>query len=408
VGYRKYGPVMNFCRWRRLLTNIFLVLLLLVLARLAQLLGDNSASAALVIVALMSLQTLAFAESNQGRGVVSPPRLRRVLFVRAVGLAAISLLVVGSYELQRISILNDWHIRRNLLWLLGPLCFSFLIDTLSARPYSDEYWTLGKILTASRWKLTFIAKRDFGSSFVKVFFYPMMFVYIEQYLDLFTQYWLPKSWTAAGIYYALTIYYLLVDLTFGASGYALSLKILGNRVSSVNPYPVGWVVTIICYSPFWDMLGLFAIFQWHPDWINWTNDWPVVQIAWLAMIASSFIIYAWSTVELGIRFSNLTYRGTVSSGPYRLMKHPAYVSKVLSYLLITVPFVPLHGSAFAFEQCLALSLFCLIYYCRAKYEEKHLLQYAEYRVYASSTILRFPKVYYNRVMSHALRRRLAR
>ncbi len=380
---------MKFCRRRRLGTNISLVLLLLVLARFAHLFGDSAASVALIIVVLMGLQTLAFAERNR-RGVVCLPRLRQVLFVRSAGFAAVSVLTLGSYELQRIFILNDWHIHGNLLWLLAPLCFSVLVDALSSRPYSDEYWTLGKTLMALRWKLTVIVKRDFGSCFIKVFFYPMMFVYIEQYLDLFAQYWLPKSWSVAGIYDTLAIYYLLVDLIFGASGYALSLKILGNRIRSVNPYALGWFVTIICYSPFWGLLERLVVFQWHADWIVWTKDWPVVQFAWLVMIACSFVIYTWSTVELGTRFSNLTYRGTVDSGPYRLMKHPAYVSKVLSYCLITTPFVPIHGWAFAFQQSLALSLSFSVYYFRAKYEEKHLLQYPEYKAYASSTIVRRP------------------
>jgi protein-S-isoprenylcysteine O-methyltransferase Ste14 len=97
------------------------------------------------------------------------------------------------------------------------------------------------------------------------------------------------------------------------------------------------------------------------------------------------VVYAWSTVELGTRFSNLTYRGTVATGPYRLMKHPAYVSKVVSYWLIAVPFVPLYGWLFAAQQCVVLLLSCSIYYLRGKYEEKHLSQYAEYRAYAAST-----------------------
>jgi isoprenylcysteine carboxyl methyltransferase (ICMT) family protein YpbQ len=370
-----------------------LVLLVLVFARLPKLFGGSAADAALVIVVLMGLQTMLFAEQKPGRGVVSLPRLRQAIFVRAVGFAVVSLLAVGSYGLQKIFILNDWRIHRDLLWLLVPLCFSVLIDTSSSRPYVDEYWTVGKTLAGGRWKLTAIARRDFGSCFIKVFFYPMMFVYIEQYLRLFDRYWLPQSWTAAGIYASLATYYLLVDLIFGASGYALSLQILGNRVRSVNPYPAGWLVTIICYSPFWDMIGRFVIFQWHADWIVWTKDWPVVQSVWLTMIACCFVVYAWATVELGPRFSNLTYRGTVDSGPYRLMKHPAYVSKIASYWLITVPFVPIYGWAFAFQQCLALSFWCSVYYFRAKYEEKHLLRYPEYKAYASSTIMRHPDTY---------------
>lgn len=384
---------MRIFRRRRLLTNIALVLLVLVLARVAGLSGDLAASAALIIVTLMGLETLVFAEPGQPRGMVPRRRLRRVHSIRAMGFAVVSLLAVGSYVLQRIFILNDWRWHGNLLWLLLPLCFSALLDALCSRPYVDEYWTLGKAVASGRRKLTAPARRDFGACFIKVFFYPMMFVYTEQYLDLFARLWFPELWTAAGIYHSLAIYSLLVDLIFGASAYALSLQILGNRVRSVNPYPAGWLVTIICYSPFWDLIGRVVIFQWHADWIVWTKDYPVAQFAWLGMIVCCFVVYAWATVEMGPRFSNLTYRGTVDSGPYRLMKHPAYVSKIASYWLITVPFVPLYGWTFAFQQCLALSLPCAIYYLRARYEEKHLSCYPEYKAYASSPIKRHPESY---------------
>lgn len=390
-------------RWYRLATNISLVVVVSTLARLSAFFADPSVSAALIVIVLMALQTLAFAEPGNGCGDVSLPRFRRVLSVRAVGFVMVSLPAAGSYELQRKFMLNDLRLNWNLLWLLAPLGFSFLVDTISCRPHADEYWTLGKATAGRRWRATAIGKADLGSCVIKVFFYPLMFVLIEQYLGLFSQHWRPASWSAPDIYGGLAIYYLLIDLIFGASGYALSLKILGNRVQSVNPYPIGWFVTIICYPPFWDMLGRVVIFRWHlfsfrwhEDWIVWTQGWPVMQFAWLAMIACSFVMYAWSTVELGTRFSNLSYRGTVDTGPYRLMKHPAYVSKVLSSWLITVPFVPLHGWLFALQQCLALSFSCSIYYLRAKYEEKHLLQYPEYKAYAARTILRRARTAYGR------------
>jgi isoprenylcysteine carboxyl methyltransferase (ICMT) family protein YpbQ len=259
---------------------------------------------------------------------------------------------------------------------------------MSSRPYVDEYWTLGKTLAAGRLKFTVIEKRDFGSAFIKIFFYPMMFVYIEQYLGLLGRSWFPETWTAAELYECVATCSLLIDLVFGASGYALSLRILGNRVQSINPYPAGWLVTIICYSPFWGMLPAIIIFRWQVNWIAWTSDWPLMQAVWLTMIVCGFVVYAWATVEMGPRFSNLTYRGTVDSGPYRLMKHPAYVSKVALYWLVSVPFVPLHGWTTALAQCFALLLLSAVYYFRAMYEEKHLSSYPEYNSYASDPILR--------------------
>jgi len=360
----------------------------LALARAAGFAGDKAAVGALMIVILMALQTLAFAAPDQPRGLVSRRRLFRVLGVRAVGFGVTSLLALTSYVLQRIFILSDWGLHATLLWLLLPIGSSALLDAGCSRPYADEYWTLGRALITGRRRFAPFLQREIGAGFIKIFFYPMMFVYLEEYLRLFDRYWRPRLWSAAGIYDSLSVYCLLVDLIFGATAYALSVRILGNRVRSVNPYPTGWLVTIVCYSPFWDMVGRVLVFQWHADWIVLTRDWPIVQWAWLLMIACCLVVYAWATVEMGPKFSNLTYRGAVVSGPYRLMRHPAYVSKVISYWLITLPFIPLHGGAFALQQCLVLSLSCSIYYFRARYEERHLRHYAEYRAYASKPIFR--------------------
>jgi protein-S-isoprenylcysteine O-methyltransferase Ste14 len=358
----------------------------LILAWTASLAADKATAAALIILPLMGLQTLSFA-APASRGTVSRQRLLRVCGMRAAGFAATALLASLSYAFQRIFILGDWRLDATL-WMLLPLGFSALLDSASSRPYVDEYWTLGSALISLRARLAPVLRKDIGASFIKVFFYPLMFVYLEKYVGLLGDHWRPSSWSAPGIYDSLAIYYLLIDLVFGTTGYALSLRILNNRVRSINQYPIGWMVTLACYSPFWDVLERVLIFQWHAYWIPSTRDWPLLQFAWLLMIAACFVTYAWATVALGPRFSNLTYRGTVSSGPYRLMRHPAYVSKVVSYWLITVPFVPLHGVAFALQQSLVLALSSSIYYFRAKYEEKHLKQYPEYRAYACSPIFR--------------------
>jgi len=376
---------MRLCR-NRTCIDLLLVLLMLLLALAASLAADKAAGAALIVLALMGLQTLLFAAPDPARGTVSRQRLLRVCAIRAAGFGVTAVLAFLSYVLQQAFVSGDWSLPTDTLWMLLPLGCSALLDGITTRPYADEYWVLGSALLARRARLAPLLKKEIGAGVIKVFFYPLMFLYLEKYLDLFGTHWRPPSWNAPSIYDCLTVYYLLVDLIFGTTGYALSLRILGNRVRSINPYPVGWIVTLACYSPFWDVLGRVLVFQWHADWIAWTRDWPLLQSIWLLMIAGCFVIYAWATVALGPRFSNLTYRGTVTSGPYRLMRHPAYVSKVVSYWLITVPFVPLHGAVFAFQQCLVLALANSLYYFRAKYEERHLMQYPAYKAYASSPI----------------------
>lgn len=95
-------------------------------------------------------------------------------------------------------------------------------------------------------------------------------------------------------------------------------------------------------------------------------------------------VYGWTAASFGIRFSNLTNRGIITSGPYRFTKHPAYVSKNISWWLISIPFLSADGSAFtALQLCLGLAGINLICLLRAKTEERHLSQDPAYRAYAA-------------------------
>jgi protein-S-isoprenylcysteine O-methyltransferase Ste14 len=94
-------------------------------------------------------------------------------------------------------------------------------------------------------------------------------------------------------------------------------------------------------------------------------------------------IYAWATVAFGIRFSNLTYRGVLTNGPYRFSRHPAYLSKNLFWWLTALPMVVTNGSwTDAVRNTVLLGIVSGIYYWRARTEEAHLLaedpKYREY------------------------------
>jgi len=95
------------------------------------------------------------------------------------------------------------------------------------------------------------------------------------------------------------------------------------------------------------------------------------------------MIYALSTVAFGLRFSNLTHRGIITDGPYRWSKHPAYISKNLSWWLISMPFLSLPGWGESLRNCALLLLLNLIYYLRAKTEERHLGRDAVYLAYCA-------------------------
>ena len=93
-------------------------------------------------------------------------------------------------------------------------------------------------------------------------------------------------------------------------------------------------------------------------------------------------VYAWATFAFGLRFSNLTYRGVITNGPYRWTRHPAYVSKNLFWWAAVLPFLVTTGSP---VEAIRNSFFLLvvngIYFWRAKTEEKHLLGDPAYQAY---------------------------
>ena len=66
---------------------------------------------------------------------------------------------------------------------------------------------------------------------------------------------------------------------------------------------------------------------------------------WAALLIVLTGIYAWATLAFGIRFSNLTYRGVLTNGPYAFTRHPAYLSKNLFWWCAALPFFVTNGSA---------------------------------------------------------------
>ncbi|RVU05329.1 DUF1295 domain-containing protein [Novosphingobium umbonatum] len=177
----------------------------------------------------------------------------------------------------------------------------------------------------------------------------------------------------------------MVDVQIGTLGYLLTLRPLDAHIRSANPYLDGWLAALICYPPF-VLMGAGGVLDYHPgtaEWTYWLAGYPALQWVWGAWLVMLTGIYAWATVAFGLRFSNLTYRGVITHGPYRLTRHPAYLSKNLFWWSLTLPFLPTNGSLVdAFRNTCILGLVSAVYWWRAKTEERHLLaEDAQYRAY---------------------------
>jgi protein-S-isoprenylcysteine O-methyltransferase Ste14 len=178
-----------------------------------------------------------------------------------------------------------------------------------------------------------------------------------------------------------------IDVQIGTVGYILTLRPLDAHIRSGNPFLAGWIAALICYPPFvYAFMGNGGVLQYEYNtagWGYWLAGHGALLWVWAALLAALTAIYAWATLAFGIRFSNLTYRGVLTNGPYRFSRHPAYLSKNLFWWLSSLPFlVTSHSPADMIRNTVFLGCVSAIYFWRAKTEEAHLLaEDARYREY---------------------------
>ncbi|MBB2750265.1 UNVERIFIED_ORG: protein-S-isoprenylcysteine O-methyltransferase Ste14 [Rhizobium aethiopicum] len=178
---------------------------------------------------------------------------------------------------------------------------------------------------------------------------------------------------------------LLLDVILAAGGYIATFKLFGWHVRATETTALGWLVCLICYEPFFPAIS--HAFVPYGDGLGWESvirEGSVVYILWSFATLFCAIIYLWATIAFGPRFSNLTHRGIITSGPYRFIKHPAYVSKNISWWLFATPSFIASGLAEGLARAGMLAIVSLIYLLRARAEERMLSQDPAYRDYAKN------------------------
>jgi protein-S-isoprenylcysteine O-methyltransferase Ste14 len=280
-----------------------------------------------------------------------------------------------------------------LFYFLYIILFKKNIDIEKER----AYFILSAIKKISAWifkdklnKDLFLSKEEKTSLLfflVKIYFTPVMLNFLINNLHslinlfpIFKSYLLTKPFIFSenkitGIVFQTILYAILaLDTLIFSFGYLFESSGLKNKVRSVEPTVLGWMVAIICYPPINSLSG--NILGWYTsDFGEFGN--PNLNITMGIVSILFFVIYVWASVALGTKASNLTNRGIVSTGPYKFIRHPAYAAKNLSWWIMGIPFI----MEFGFIAVLSLSLWTFIYYLRALTEEKHLLQDPDYIEY---------------------------
>lgn len=232
---------------------------------------------------------------------------------------------------------------------------------------------------------------------VKGFFTAFMIMIVPGgFQNLVEPDWSRLFFNEAGMLNPLGVATLLITLMFvideqiGTVGYILTVKPLDAHIRSANPYLAGWLAALMCYPPFQQMGDNRPLFYLQDslkfgdeNWFHILPAVPALQWFWAALLVFLTAVYAWATMAFGIRFSNLTYRGVLTNGPYKFSRHPAYLSKNLFWWCAGMPFVVSPASLVeSIRNAFFLSCVSAIYFWRAKTEERHLLaedpKYREY------------------------------
>jgi hypothetical protein len=175
---------------------------------------------------------------------------------------------------------------------------------------------------------------------------------------------------------------MLVDVVIATAGYLLTFRVLDSHIRSAEPTLAGWVAALMCYMPFWGFVqGVYlpAVDD-GSSWMRAFEGSPFFWV-WGGCILVLFTAFTLSTVVFGTRFSNLTHRGILTHGPYALTKHPAYVSKNIAWWMTNLPFWAAGWEA-GVQATTFLLISNLVYFWRARTEERHLSADPAYVAYA--------------------------
>lgn len=273
--------------------------------------------------------------------------------------------------------------------VVGSAVYFAWIDRLMVQP-RDGFWQTGMAIMGRFGEVNGAALAQHGLAWlVKLFFLPLMFIYSMNFLQNLVAFdfsrWLDFRADNPAFGFIVDIFYG-VDVLVVTVGYFCTLRLLDTHCRSTEPTGAGWLWALICYEPIWTLVyGAYLSYNIDGyDWWHWLAGEPVLGAIWGGAIGLLTFIYVWASIGFGLRFSNLTHRGILTNGAYRLCKHPAYVSKNISWWLISVPFIagPDASWSSVVQSCLLLLGLNGVYFMRARTEERHLSSDPTYVQYA--------------------------
>ena len=275
-------------------------------------------------------------------------------------------------------------------YLAGFFLFCILWeDPRSDKEFDEYYWIAYALLNFNFNLLKKVnLKQHFLGWVVKLYFLPLMFIYLVHYNGFHF-----NDRSSLSLYDSIYSGVFLTDTAFVCVGYIFANNLTDTYIRSTEPTMLGWVCALICYQPFWSTIGSCYL-SYGSSWGPWLSNHPNLQAFWAFLITMSLFLYIWATIAFGSRFSNLTHRGILVCGPYAYLRHPAYIGKMVSFFLIAVPFIG-KDVITAIRYCIIWGLLAGVYYLRAKTEEAHLRSIGpEYDIYAKEVSHNWKKLFW--------------
>jgi protein-S-isoprenylcysteine O-methyltransferase Ste14 len=335
------------------------------------------------------------------------PYFRRLLNVQfhGVSAAAIYWYIFAAYLIIGAPIF--FLIRPKSLWVSNPVRITNYITRLGSRVFklsSDD--------EAGSWKPTYEETHAMVFMLVKMIYGPLAVnAAIAGYnnaLPIIKQLHLqvrPADYFDIIYRLFITLIFMIEALPYIIS-YHTDSKLFGNKLRYVETNPFHLFVCLACYPPFSyatvEFLGIsfndpFSI-VWAGN-INHPMTW-ILRI--LAMISAALLLSA--SLTLFTRASNLTNRGIVTWGPYRIVRHPGYISKNIYWLLTFIPALIPNTAAPQFSWSGYATYFIMtafgfvgwatLYFFRGITEERFLMRDPEYIAYCKKVKYHFiPFVY---------------
>ncbi len=319
------------------------------------------------------------------------PDLKRI-GIKLFGLYATLALVAFTYWLFPAYRNNDYvqyfRMAKMILVVIlaGSIPFFYIMDMFMKNP-CDGHWHLGMFLLGKgRETNKLILKNHLLGWVVKAFFLPIMIPALINNTGIMMNRPFKDTIRFFPHFYDYAYNFIFsVDLAFVSLGYLLTLKMFDSHIRSVEPSIFGWLVALQCYPPFWGFSS--SNFFSYDDDYYWghmlVGNLPLYKL-WGMSILILLTIYTMGSIAFGLRFSNLTHRGIITNGPYRIMKHPAYVSKNIAWWMMSVPFISTTSWQDALKHSILLLGLNFIYYLRALTEERHLSLDPTYVSYATA------------------------